>query len=122
MNKFFFVFLCVSLFFVSCRSTQTRIVNRELKQLETRDLLDSIYYQYGDYSTFSARFTATISNPKSVESKGSIRIQKDSVIWISLSPLLIEAFRCMFTPDSVYIVNRLERSYYAGNYDILQNL
>lgn len=122
MNKFFIVLFGISLFLFSCRSTKTRIVQRELKEMETGSLLDSIVYQYGDYSTFSARFNATISNPKSFESKGSIRIQKDSVIWISLSPLLIEAFRCMLTRDSVFIVNRLERTYYAGNYDILQNL
>ncbi|HPY82282.1 MAG: DUF4292 domain-containing protein [Bacteroidales bacterium] len=121
MSKFFILFFCVFLFLVSCRSTKTSTVHKELKKIETQNLLDSIQYQYGNYSTFSARFLTKITSEKTIESKGSIRIQKDSIIWISLSPLLIEAFRCKITPDSVYIINKLSRTYYAGEYQVFQD-
>ena len=44
----------------------------------------------------------------------SIRIKKDSIIWISLkAPLGLEVLRVMLTPDSVYLMNRLEKTYFV---------
>jgi len=42
----------------------------------------------------------------------SIRVKKDSIIWISLkAPLGLEVLRLMLTPDSVYLMSRLEKNY-----------
>ena len=45
-----------------------------------------------------------------------IRIKKDSVIWISVkAPLGIEVFRTMITPDSIYYMSRMNKTYFAKN-------
>ena len=44
----------------------------------------------------------------------SIRIKKDSIIWISLKAALgLEVLRVMLTPDSIYLMNRLEKTYFV---------
>ena len=42
-----------------------------------------------------------------------IRIKKDSAIWFSVkAPLGIEVFRTMITPDSIYYMSRMKKTYF----------
>lgn len=51
----------------------------------------------------------------------NIRMRKDSIIWISVVPALgIEAARIRITPDSVHLINRLKKEYFAGDYAIIK--
>ncbi len=52
----------------------------------------------------------------------NLRIKRDSAIWLSGSLLGIEGVRALLTPDSVRVVNRLEKSYFAGDYAYLSQL
>lgn len=46
-----------------------------------------------------------------------IRMRKDSVIWVSIRTSTgIEGIRALLRPDSAFVVNRLEKSYYAFDY------
>ncbi len=57
------------------------------------------------------------NNDKSISLTATIRIKKDSIIWLSLSPALgIEAVRGIITKDSVKIMNRLEREYLTHDF------
>ncbi len=50
----------------------------------------------------------------------SMRMKKDSIIWVSVQPGLgIEAARMKITQDSVYLMNRLHREYLAKDYSFL---
>ena len=43
----------------------------------------------------------------------NIRINRDSVIWISLKAALgIEVLRTMITPDSIYFMSRMDKTYF----------
>ena len=45
--------------------------------------------------------------------KGQLRIQSDSLIWLTFSPALgIEAARVLLTNDSVKFINRLNKTYF----------
>lgn len=52
----------------------------------------------------------------------SLRIHKDSIIWMSISKLGIEGARTLITGDSVYFVNRLDKTYFKGDFTYLSNL
>lgn len=52
----------------------------------------------------------------------AVRLRRDSIIWVSGSLLGIEGVRAVLTPDSVRVVNRLEKSYFVGGYDYLSRL
>ncbi|GEO03808.1 hypothetical protein AAE02nite_14720 [Adhaeribacter aerolatus] len=51
----------------------------------------------------------------------NIRMRKDSIIWISVVPALgIEAARIRLTQDSVHLLNRLKKEYFAGDYSYIK--
>ena len=52
----------------------------------------------------------------------AVRLRRDSIIWVSGSLLGIEGVRAVLTPDSVRVINRLEKSYFVGGYDYLSRL
>lgn len=50
-----------------------------------------------------------------------IRIQKDQKIWISLTgPLSIEGARLLITPDTVSLIDRINKKFYTGSYSAFQ--
>lgn len=70
------------------------------------------------FDRFTAKFSAEYRNKEQKSSfGGQIRIARDSIIWLSFSPLLgIEAIRIMITQDSVKFINRLNNTYFIGDY------
>jgi hypothetical protein len=52
----------------------------------------------------------------------NLRVRRDSAIWLSGSLLGIEGVRALLTPDSVRVVNRLQKSYFVGDYAYLSQL
>lgn len=76
-----------------------------------------------DFTYLSTKGQVTVNDKNDNLSSGlSIRVQKDSVIWVSVQPGLgIEAARMMLTQDSVYFMNRLKKEYAATDYRFLRN-
>lgn len=118
--------ICVGIIILSSCAQKKPVATikpRELKQITHKQLYDSVQQNYGNYSTFNARFSAQLVNPKPVQIKGTIRVIKDSIIWVSITPALnIEAVRCVITPDSIKYINRIEKTYYEGGYELIQKL
>ena len=53
----------------------------------------------------------------------NLRIKKDSAIWISISPALgIEVARALITPDSLKFINRINGTFFKGDYNYLNEL
>ncbi len=76
-----------------------------------------------DFSYLSGKGQVSINTKNSDLTSGvSIRMKKDSVIWVSVLPGLgIEAARMMMTQDSVFLMNRLQKEYLATDYTYLRN-
>lgn len=50
----------------------------------------------------------------------TLKAKIDSAIWISISPALgIEVARALLTPDSIIVLNKLEKTYFISSYDAL---
>lgn len=57
---------------------------------------------------------------RNVSTTANIRIKKDSIIWMSLTPFLgIEVARALITLDSLVLMNRLNREYMVYNFKTL---
>lgn len=54
-------------------------------------------------------FTDGLQN---VNSNATIRISKDSVIWVSVPVMGVEVLRCLINQDSMFIINKLQKEYY----------
>jgi hypothetical protein len=52
----------------------------------------------------------------------SLRIKKDSIIWMSISKLGIEGARVLITKDSVKFTNTLQNKYFKGDYAYISKL
>ncbi len=64
-----------------------------------------------------------IQGKKKTAFTAQLRIKSDSVIWISISSGIgIEGMRLLLTPDSVKYLNRLDKTYFVGNYEFLSKL
>ena len=51
----------------------------------------------------------------------NIKMKQDSAIWLSITPALgIEMMRILIRKDSVFMLNRLKKEYYAGSFELIQ--
>ena len=97
----------------------------KLKGNNVIELFDSLLAHQFDFEWLSAKadvdYTDQDNNSESFDV--NIRVKKDSVIWISVTPLLgIEAIRVLITPDSMKIMNRLRKTYTARDFSFLDGL
>jgi hypothetical protein len=94
-----------------------------LKYIQT--LYNHIQSATIDCRTFSAKVKVHYesSDGKDYEFNAFIRLQKDKIIWISINALLgFEAFRAVITPDSVKVLNKLDKVYQLRSVGYLQNI
>jgi hypothetical protein len=106
------------LFIVSC-SPARKVMKAPIKEEGADYLFARLKEKELKFDWFSAKFSAEYSNKGKENSfSGQIRIRKDSLIWITLTPMLgIEAVRLMITQDSVKMINRLSDTYFIGDYE-----
>lgn len=77
------------------------------------------------YTSFTSRVKIQYqdSKDKNYEVNAIIRMRKDSIIWVSINAILgIEAFRVLITPDTVTVLNKLEKTIKYHRFDYLKNV
>lgn len=112
----------ISLVFASC-STRRSTIKEPLKEAKAAYLLEELASNELQFDWFSAKFTIDyIYDKKLTEFNGQIRIRKDSIIWLSFSPALgIEMARLKITADSVFFMNRINKTYLKGDYTFISD-
>jgi len=129
MNKHIFPIILSIIFFAAliglqgCK-TKRALIKKPLKEQGESYLLEKMASNELDFDWFSARCAVTVINDKKTKTdlRGQLRIQKDSVIWMSLSPALgIEVARLMITQDSIWFINRIDKNYFKGDYDFINS-
>jgi len=116
-----FAALCI-LFSLSC-SPSRKAIKAPIKEEGVDFLFKKLREHELKYTWFMGKFSAEYKNKKkSTSFNGQIRIKKDSVIWLSLTPGLgIEAMRLIITQDSVKMINKINNTYYKGDYDAVNH-
>lgn len=88
--------------------------------IKTALLIDSVKQESLEFDYLSAKLAIKYKGKQSLSLKGNLRMKKDSVIWLSLSPGLgIEAARVLISKDEVQFMNRLEKNYSIYSYQEL---
>ncbi len=110
----------ITLFSYSCKSTRATL-KKPLKEYGFNYLYAKMLENHIDFDYLNAKFNISyLEDRKKTNLKGQLRIRKDSLIWISFSPALgIEAARLSLSDDSIKFINRLNKTYIAGEYDLL---
>lgn len=75
------------------------------------------------YQTFEGKCTGIYNDAFNEQNFNAyFRIEKSKYIWISLTgPLSIEGARILIMPDSVAVIDRLNKKFYSGSYLSFQN-
>lgn len=122
-NNLFIVGIVALLLLSSCTS-QKKIYKEPIKEKGEDYLISMMKENESLFETFSAKALIILNNNgKSIELKANIRMKQDSVIWVSISAGIgIEVARIALTKDSVLFINRLEKTYFAGNYNFVDDM
>lgn len=128
MNKKHTLFCCLMVVlamaaFTSCTSSR-KAIRHPLKEEGAEYLFDNLKKHELKFDGFTAKFSALIENNKKQTSfEGQVRIQRDSIIWISVTPLLgIEMARFMLTNDSIKYLNRINSTFLQKNFAYINEM
>lgn len=108
----------------ACAVSQGERVERKRKRLRSisnAKLYKETVAHYLDYKTINFK-KISISYEEEGEKqdfRGSVRILKDSIIWLSISKMGLEGMRVKLTPDSIAFIDRLHREYMITDYSYL---
>lgn len=126
----------------SCRSTktiQTAIAKKDTtvvipivdhgaadSLLYIKKVWDTIRKNTIEFQTFSAKIKVDFEGSdgkKNPPFNAFVRLKKDSIIWVNINAALgFDAFRVLITPDSVKVINKLNRTVQLRSVGYLQEL
>ncbi len=107
----------------SCNLFKKNIKDDKTNEMtELKNITENVNKNSVQFQTFSANFTGKYSdNKQSLPLKGIIKIQKDKYIWLSIRPFLgIELARILLTPDTIKYINKVQKTFSTGNYNLLK--
>ncbi|MDR0790689.1 MAG: DUF4292 domain-containing protein [Bacteroidales bacterium] len=102
-------FIAISLLFVGCKVQSPQA---DIQSKQTADKQNQTTFE-----TYTTKISGTYN---SIPFKGQVRLQKDSVIWVSLTGFGFEAARLLMTKDSVFAINKLQKEVLIGDYNTLE--
>lgn len=110
MNRSFWCLLiAVSVLTTACSRKVTAPILTEPKPVLNIDEFDFDYFQG------KAKMVLRDAN-KEREVKAHIRIRKDSVIWMSINVVGVQAAKALINRDSITVVSNLDKEYYVFEY------
>ncbi len=119
-KKLSYVLLLVaSLFLTSCGASK-KLGTAELDRNSPEFFLRTLATNQVNADWFGARARINFEDGyTSVGGTATIRMLRDSLIWVSVRKLGFEVARAKITPDSVYIIDRLSNAYDIKGLDYL---
>lgn len=109
---------------LSACTTGRKAIKAPIKEQGAEFLMNKLKEHELAFNQFSAKFNVTYQvDRKKTSVSGNLRIDCDSIIWISITPALgIEAVRFMLTPDSIKYLNRLSNTYFQHDFAYINQL
>jgi len=143
--KYFTIFtlIIISYLLSGCHSTKklqtavnkkdTAIVNFPvetndslLNKISAEEVLNKLNTNKIDFQTFSAKAKIEYEdrNGKQPDFNAFIRLKKDSALWVSISStfLGIEAFRIYISPDTIILLNKLDKTVEYHPFSYVENI
>src|SRR5271157_5984788 len=112
----------VLLFFLAC-NPQKKIIKEPIKVKGADYLIQQLKKNEFKFNKLNIKFSVTATfDRKENTFGGSIRIRKDSAIWFSISAFGLEALRALITTDSIKVLNRIETTYFASDFKLINSM
>ncbi|MBA3705015.1 MAG: DUF4292 domain-containing protein, partial [Bacteroidetes bacterium] len=118
-----FIFL-----FTSCKNQQKIVLNKDkgkciLDFKNARTLTTNLKTNEFRFERLNAKLSVeALIDSSSNSFTVTLRMKKDSIIWMSISKLGIEGARVLITKDSVRFINRVENKYFKGDFTYVSKL
>jgi hypothetical protein len=108
----------------SCKTSRRTVIKEPIKEYGADYLFDKLKENELKFTWFSAKYSLDlVIDKKKTSFNGQLRMLKDSIIWVTMSPALgIEMARILVTNDSVKFINRINKTYFEGDYDAANRL
>ena len=114
MNRLAIYLFCI-VFISSCVTKNVAEVDFSISPKNAKDLIVKVNLKNksSEWLQLKGKVSLMLEKDNEVSLGISIRIIKDSLIWASVTaPFGIELFRALLTKDSVYYINRTNKTYF----------
>ena len=110
----------VMVLFISCKSTKVLTSGTVNSKLSAKSVIKGHYQNELDFETLRGKMKIDYSDGENNQGfTVSLRMEKDKAIWISAPLGIVKAY---ITPNRVSFYNKLENSYFDGDFSYLSNL
>ncbi|MDT8307930.1 MAG: DUF4292 domain-containing protein [Bacteroidales bacterium] len=94
-----------------------------LPEINIEDIFRGLNENRYHFDALAVKIDVDVITKNTKESfSGNLRLQQDSAIWVSVRKFGFEGVRVLITPDSVKMINRLEKKYFIGAFESLNRL
>ena len=116
----------LGVFLFSCKAQEKENVKIKIKikHRSSKFLIKKLKEKEFNFKTISSKAAVSVIDNanKKTSFKVHLRIRKDSIIWMSISKLGIEAARVIITTDSLKLIDRLKKEYFLGDFKYINKL
>ncbi len=114
--------LVLSVCLWACRSVNVGTYEAK-DSMRTSKIVENVMANTPTYAKASYKFSCEYSANGGVPDSfsGILRVQRDSLMWVSLRSFNIEGFRVLISSDSVKIMNRIKNEYYVEGISALES-
>ncbi|MES2731903.1 MAG: DUF4292 domain-containing protein [Bacteroidota bacterium] len=118
-NKPLLIFAALTFAFFSCKKPPT-VTNKVITTTEAKPETHDIKIEEIDFQYFSSKSKVNFQFQNEDQTAiVNVRMKKDSLIWLSVNKVGIEGFRALITPDSIYVLEQLSKTYYVKDFKSL---
>ena len=110
--------LLLMILFAGACSGAKRTVQHKAKERSQQYVLKQLEEKRIEASHFNAKAKIRFDDGyQRMSFNAQVRMERDSFIWITANFLTYEVARLLIRPDSIFVINRLEKTYLADSYD-----
>lgn len=112
---------------ISSCSSSKKITGGKIKEMSANRLMREINANSFDFESLQAKVGIKVeTEDNAFNLKGQLKMKKDSILWASITlPLGLEVARIKVTADSIFFINKSNKSYLAEqtkSFNYLQNI
>ncbi len=110
--------LLISILWMSCSTSRHLIDEVVPDNKKTAEIIEQVYKNEFAPAYLSLKSNSSYkAGEESNSFKASIRLKKDSVIWMSVTAYGYEVMRVLARTDSIFLLNRPKKEFYAGTFE-----
>lgn len=123
--KFLYIFAMIGLITATSCKSRKDLLEEPLRNKSAASLVNKLEKNEFDFEWMGMKLSSDIETAEQSESfKATMRVRKDSMMWVSISPALgVEMIRMLVSSDSVKYVSKIpnNKHYYSGDYSTIED-